>query len=179
MRGIEYLRGRHLAYCRHRSSEARAYIALRSIDKSSTEQSSAPRDSKTPAISALPFAPSHSRSPAISVQNAEVAALKSDSKSVAYENRTKSAKCGGLETNGRRERISGPDGCVSVRRFTREARGYWASMRARRPAENVGLRRTGGGRGTGIQHSLNLWSGIAPGIGAGRQTNVGEIRLAA
>ena len=65
------------------------------------------------------------------VRSAEVGATKSDSKSVAYENRTESAKCGALETNGSRERISGFRRCVAVRRFAREARGYWASMRAR------------------------------------------------
>jgi hypothetical protein len=40
----------------------------------------------------------------ISLQNAEVAVPKNDSKSAAYEIRTKSAKSGGLETNGRTER---------------------------------------------------------------------------
>jgi hypothetical protein len=30
-----------------------------------------------------------------------------------------------LETNGRRERISGLGRLVAVRRFVREARGYW------------------------------------------------------
>lgn len=57
---------------------------------------------------------------------------KSGSTSIAYEFRTKSAQSGGLETNGPRERISGLDGPVAVRRFAREARGYWASLRARR-----------------------------------------------
>src|SRR5215203_620733 len=46
-----------------------------------------------------------------------VGVTKRDSKSVAYENRTKSVKCGGLETNGPTERISGLGGCVVVRRF--------------------------------------------------------------
>ena len=71
-------------------------------------------------------------------------AAKSDSKSVAYEFRTKSAQSGGLETNGRRERISGLGRCVAVRRFSREARGYWRFQRAQNPAENVGRERTGG-----------------------------------
>ena len=35
-----------------------------------------------------------------------------------------SAQSGGLETNGRRERILGLGRCVAVRRFVREARGY-------------------------------------------------------
>ena len=80
----------------------------------------------------------------ISCESAEVCITKSDSKSVAYEFRTKSAQSGGLETNGRRERISGLGRCVAVRRFVREARGYWASMRAQQSAEHVGLGRTGG-----------------------------------
>src|SRR5438093_13048511 len=89
----------------------------------------------------------------MSAQSAEVCVTKSDSKSVTYEFRTKTAQSGGLETNGRRERISALGRCVAVRRFAREARGYWASVRARKLAENVGRVRTGGGRGTEIQHS--------------------------
>ena len=57
---------------------------------------------------------------------------KSDSKSVAYEFRTKSAQSGGLETNGPRERISGFGGCLTVRRSLGKARGYWTSLRARK-----------------------------------------------
>jgi hypothetical protein len=67
----------------------------------------------------------HSRCSAIFLQSAEVGISESDSKSTAYKNRTKSAKCGGLETNAPREKISRPDGCAAVRRFVREARGYW------------------------------------------------------
>ena len=59
------------------------------------------------------------------LQSAEVAAPKSDSKSVAYEIRTKSAQSGGLERNGLRERISALGGYAAVRRFFREALGYW------------------------------------------------------
>ena len=59
--------------------------------------------------------------------------MKRDSKSVAYENRTKNAKCGGLETNRPRERISSLGGCVAVRRFVREARGYWRFQSAKTP----------------------------------------------
>jgi hypothetical protein len=72
-----------------------------------------------------------SRYPVISPQSAEVGVAKNDSKSVTYENRTKSAKCGGSETNGQTERISGPELLTTVRRFAREARGYWACMGAR------------------------------------------------
>jgi hypothetical protein len=99
---------------------------------------------------------SRSRYSAISLQSAEVAAPKKDSKSVAYEIRTKSAKSGGLETNGRRERISAPRRGAEVRRFVREGRGYWAFVRARKAAEKVGRGRAGGGRATGIQRSLKL-----------------------
>ena len=77
------------------------------------------------------MAASRSRYPAISLQSAEGAVPKNDSKSVAYEIRTKSAKCGGLETNGPRERISGPSRCGAVRRFSREARGYWRFQHAK------------------------------------------------
>lgn len=77
------------------------------------------------------FATSCSRFLAIILQSTEVGITKKDSKSVAYENRTKSAKCGGLETNGPRERISTPDRCRAVRRFVREACGYWRFRRAK------------------------------------------------
>ena len=77
---------------------------------------------------------------------------KSDSKSVAYENRTKSAQSGGLETNGPRERISGLDGPRSAEVYARSPRLLAISAR-QNPAENVGRGRTGGGRGTGIQRS--------------------------
>ncbi len=100
------------------------------------------------------FDSGHSCYPAIFLQSAEVAVAESDSKSEAYEFRTKSAQSGGLETNGRRERILGLSQRPAVQRFVREARGYWASMRAPEPPENVALGRAGGGRGTVNQHSL-------------------------
>ena len=65
----------------------------------------------------LALAFSYSRHPAISLQSAEVDVTKRDSISVAYENRTKSEKCGGLETNGPRERISDSNGVGAVRGF--------------------------------------------------------------
>ena len=80
---------------------------------------------KTSAQSMLELDFSRSRYPAISLQSAEVGITKRDSKSVAYENRTKSAKCGGLETNGPRERISGPDRAQRSAEVSREARRYW------------------------------------------------------
>ena len=48
-----------------------------------------------------------------------------------------------------------------LRRFSRsvfyaKARRYWASLLTRKPAENVGLGRPGGGSATGIQKPLNL-----------------------
>ena len=88
-----------------------------------------------------------SRYPAIFLQSAEVGVSKNDSKSVAYEFRTKSAQSGGLETNGRRERISGLSRRGAVRRFSREARGYWRFYARQNPAEKVGRGRTGGGSG--------------------------------
>jgi hypothetical protein len=115
---------------------------------------SIPRDAKTIDRSGSELDASCSRYPAISLQSAEVAAPKNDSKSVAYEFRTKSAKSGALETNGPRERISGHRRGVAVRRFSREARGYWAFAHARKPAENVLCGRAGGGRGPANKLSL-------------------------
>ena len=86
---------------------------------------------ETAAQSTPALKPGCSRCPKISFESAEVGGAKSGSISVAYEFRTKSAQSGGSETNGPRERNSGLGGCVAVRRFVREARGYWASMRAR------------------------------------------------
>ena len=63
------------------------------------------------------------------------------------------------QTGGEREfRVSA--GVVAVRRFSREARGYWASMRARKPAENVGRGTTGGGRATGSNGLLQNFAGL-------------------
>ena len=78
---------------------------------------SALRDEKTAAQSTPEFAPSLSRYPAIILQSAEVGIAKSDSKSAAYENRTKSAQSGGLETNGPREGISGLTGSTQCGGF--------------------------------------------------------------
>jgi hypothetical protein len=64
--------------------------------------------------------PRLSRYPEIILQSAEVGVTKSDSKTVAYENRTESAKSEGLERNGPRERISGSDRVSAVLRFVRE-----------------------------------------------------------
>ena len=74
---------------------------------------------------------SHSRYPAISLQSAGVTVTKSDSKSGAYENRTKYPQSGGLETNGPRERISALSRRAAVRRFMRDALGYWGIQRAK------------------------------------------------
>ena len=86
----------------------------------STDHSPTPRESKTAAQSTPQLARSRSRYSAISLQSAEVAVPKSESISTAYEFRTKSAKSGGLETNGRRERILGLSRCLAVRRFSHE-----------------------------------------------------------
>ena len=80
----------------------------------------------TPALNASRF-----RFRAIFLQSAEAAATKNNSNSDAYENRTKSAQSEGFETNGRRERISGPKGLNAVRRFLREACGYWRFQHAK------------------------------------------------
>jgi hypothetical protein len=77
----------------------------------------------------------------------EVRFTKSEATSDAYENRTKLPKSAGLETKGPRERISGFSQRGIVRRFSREAGGYWAPMRVRKSAENVGLGRAGGASG--------------------------------
>ena len=94
-------------------------------------QASKLRESKTAVRSTPALDSSSSRYPAIILQSAAVSVAKNESISATYENRTKTAKCGGLETNGPRERISGPDGCAAVRRFVREARGYWQFQRAK------------------------------------------------
>ena len=86
---------------------------------------------KTAAQSTPALDSSRSRFPAIFLQSAEVAVTKSGSKSSAYEFRTKSAQSGGLETNGPRERISGLRRQIAVRRFAREALGYWRFQRGK------------------------------------------------
>jgi len=65
----------------------------------------------------IPVAPG---APSDLAKSAEVWHTKTDSISIAYEFRTKSAQSGGLEKNGRRERILGLGRCVAVRRFVRE-----------------------------------------------------------
>jgi hypothetical protein len=106
-----------------------------------------PRRSKTAAQSTPALVPSSSRYPEISFESAKVQLIKSDLKSVASEIRTKPAQSGGLETNGPREGIFGIGRCGIVWRFACEVRGYWASMRTRKPAETIGLRQGGGGSG--------------------------------
>jgi len=63
---------------------------------------------------------SRTRYPAIFLQSAEVGITKNDSKSAAYENRTKSVKSGGLEKDGRRERILALRRGAEVQSFVRE-----------------------------------------------------------
>ncbi len=89
-----------------------------------------PTTQKNLAQSAAELDPGRSRSPTISLQSAELAYPKNDSKSAAYEIRTKSAQSGGLETNRSRESISALRQPVAVRRFSCEVPDYWASMPA-------------------------------------------------
>ena len=53
-------------------------------------------------------------------KSAEVIASENDVKTAAYEIRTKSGECGGLEKNGHRERILGLGSCVAMRRSLHE-----------------------------------------------------------
>ena len=62
---------------------------------------------KSEAISNAEFAFSALRSPKVLAKSPEVSRIRTRGKTIAYENRTKSAQSGGLETNGRGERISG------------------------------------------------------------------------
>ena len=64
-------------------------------------------------------------------KSAEPPFAKNDLVSIACESRTKSPQSGGLETNGRRERISGRGRLVAVRRFVRDPRGYWRFQRGK------------------------------------------------
>ena len=60
----------------------------------------------------------------------------------------KSAKCGGLETNGPRDN-SGPDKFNAVRRFLREVRGNWRFHRAENRAKKVARERLAEGEELG------------------------------
>lgn len=80
--------------------------------------------------------------PKCSCKSAEVSSVRMSGKTVAYENRTKSAQSGGLEKNGRGETNSGLGDRVAVRRFGREARGYRRFQRGkiqRRTLVSAGL----------------------------------------
>ena len=57
--------------------------------------------------------------------------MKSDSISITYEFRTKSAQSGALETNGPRERISVLSRRAAVQSSVRDALGYWGILRAK------------------------------------------------
>jgi hypothetical protein len=82
--------------------------------------------------------------------------MKIESISITYEIRTKPARSGALENNGRRERILGLGTPIAVRRFAREGPYLLGIFAVSRPAENVGRGWVGGGSGTGIQRSLKL-----------------------
>ncbi len=60
------------------------------------------------------------RSPSVLAKSAEMRRIRIPEKTIAYEDRTKSAQSGGLERNGLTERISGSDQTTAVRRFGRE-----------------------------------------------------------
>ena len=130
MRGVSH-EFAHTLQAAVRDDRRRRSIAL-SPQPPTSRTGAIPRDSKTAARSALALASDCSRCPEISCESAEVRLLKSGLKSAAHEFRTKSAQSGGLETNGRRDGISCLSRRAAVRRFVREARGNWASMRARR-----------------------------------------------
>jgi hypothetical protein len=78
------------------------------------------------------------RSPSVLAKSAQVSRVRVRGKTIVYENRTKSAQSGGLETNWPRERISDLSRRGIVRRSSGEARSCWASIQSRKPAENVG-----------------------------------------
>jgi hypothetical protein len=80
--------------------------------------------------------------------------------SAGYEIRTRSAKCGGLETNDRRERFFSLCQCPRVRRFSRGGlRLLGFSARLLGP-ENIGPGWPGGAGGPEIQRSLNFLARI-------------------
>ena len=117
---------------------------------------SIPRGAKTieKSVPALDF--SSSRYSVISLQSTEVAVSKNDSKSVACEIRTKSAKSGGLETNRPRERISGLDRGAEVRRFSCE--GPWLlGFCARLKAGGESWTRIAWRRERTCQQTLSAW----------------------
>ena len=103
---------------------------------------------KNEATSRAEFGFSALRSPSVLAKSAQVSRVRVRGKTIVYENRTKSAQSGGLETNGPRERISDLSRRVAVRRFSREARGYWASIRA-----------------LGSQQRMLVAEGLAEGVG--------------
>jgi hypothetical protein len=74
---------------------------------------------------------------------------------MTYENRTKSPRSTGPERNGLPKGKSGFLAGGPVNRFSRRTAGN-LRFSARYPVlENVVGRRTGGGKATGIQHSLS------------------------
>jgi hypothetical protein len=75
---------------------------------------------KSETKSTAEFAFSILRSPKILAKSAEVRKSGNAEETVAYTNRTKSAKSGGLERAGPGERISGLDRLTEVQRFVRE-----------------------------------------------------------
>ena len=87
--------------------------------------SSISRDSKINMRSRLALVFGCYRCSGRSFERPEIPSAKNDLTSIAYGFRTKSAQSGGLETDDRRERISGPARCVAVRSFAPRGRGCW------------------------------------------------------
>ena len=103
---------------------------------------------KTAALSMSMLDSSCSRCREISWESAEVGVTKSDSKSVAYEFRTKSAQSGGLETNGpERENFGSPPVRRSAEVFARSPWLLGISSALKSQRRMLVAERTGGGRG--------------------------------
>jgi hypothetical protein len=81
---------------------------------------SVPTIRKNEATSSAKFEFSALRSPRVLANSTEVSTSRKPSISIDYKNRTKWIKSGGLERNGRRERIWRAEQLAKVRRFARE-----------------------------------------------------------
>ena len=83
---------------------------------------------KSSAQSAAKLDFSRIRYSAISLQNAEVDISKNNSKSAAYENRTKFPQSGGLEKTGQKREFRDPTGSAQCRGLRAKARVYWGFL---------------------------------------------------
>jgi hypothetical protein len=121
-----------------------------------------PSERKGAARSMPAFDPGRFRSPSISSKSAEVVRIEYLIKTVSYKFCTKSAQSGGLEKNGRRERILGLRCFVAVLRFMCEVPCLLEILRAYKATENFGRGRVGGRRSqrrTGLRESISLLTG--------------------